>query len=440
MRKIFFCSYSYAVAVVTVLLVIFLHPVHASTTTSLNEIPNPMMLPEECGRPGVQRSAVCDFNHVLDKESLDVIESRINEAAGVEYGVALVSRMETNSYESVDGAAKTYATTLHNRWGVGSEALQNGILIFVSIDDRAVYISCGKGLEAKLTDRALDLVIRHMAQYFRNKQYGQGIEAAILETSGILAGKPASVSLPDENYDWIMNYGKVGVFAFFVGLCYYSSYRQNQELRSYQRGRDALSRVTREVSKMENERYCSSSCPVCLDDFDTNAVETEKPVKSGTSSSNKLPLALRCGHILCHDCCLELFKRKANTVCPICRQPADPFELTTNSSGSRSHSSDDVVYLTRTLRTQEMMYRLDRMRYLYPSVMTQNLHASLSSSVRSGSLADFNRAAVAREQEVYSTITDLQKRKVAASSGSKGSSRTGGFGGGRSSGGRGGRW
>ena len=45
-------------------------------------------------------------------------------------------------------AAQDFAKAIHERWGVGDAACNNGVLLLLSVGDRQVYISTGKGEKA----------------------------------------------------------------------------------------------------------------------------------------------------------------------------------------------------------------------------------------------------------------------------------------------------
>ncbi len=48
--------------------------------------------------------------------------------------------------QSPDAAtAERFARQLHDAWGVGSAACDNGVLLLLATKDRQVYISVGKG-------------------------------------------------------------------------------------------------------------------------------------------------------------------------------------------------------------------------------------------------------------------------------------------------------
>ena len=112
-----------------------------------------------------------------------------------------------------------------------------------------------------------------------------------------------------------------------------------------------------------------------------------------------------------------------------------------DGSGS-GYSSGNLHYRRSPFRhrhSAEILYRLNRMHYLYPRVVNTATLDSMAGAVHSGNSAAFMAAAQTRQTEVTKIIADNKARAAAAAKGKSGSSRSS-FGGGRSSGGRSGRW
>ena len=57
---------------------------------------------------------------------------------------------------------------MHNNWGVGDIHCDNGILFFISINDRVAYISTGHGVVNRLTDDDCTYIIDGIKGYLRN--------------------------------------------------------------------------------------------------------------------------------------------------------------------------------------------------------------------------------------------------------------------------------
>ena len=88
--------------------------------------------------------------------------------------VAVFRKMET------DSSIEDYTQRVAQAWGVGKKDRRNGVVLFVFIDDRKMYIQVGYGLEGALPDvTAFDITERHIKPYFRKKDYEGGLATGI---------------------------------------------------------------------------------------------------------------------------------------------------------------------------------------------------------------------------------------------------------------------
>jgi len=82
----------------------------------------------------------------------------------LEIGVLIIAKMskeyiavtggDTGSSKDAEAAARAFAMEVHGQWGVGEKQSRNGVLLFLSIKDRAFFLSMGKG--AMLSKQTLD--------------------------------------------------------------------------------------------------------------------------------------------------------------------------------------------------------------------------------------------------------------------------------------------
>ena len=72
-----------------------------------------------------------------------------------------------------------YSVEVFNRWGLGQESKNNGVLLLVSLEDRKAWITVGKGLEGALTDAKAGLIFRNeLKPAFKEGRYFEGISAS----------------------------------------------------------------------------------------------------------------------------------------------------------------------------------------------------------------------------------------------------------------------
>jgi uncharacterized membrane protein YgcG len=368
------------------------------------DIPNPMTNPAACGRPNVAHSAVCDPDSYIKSDKLDEIEGYINAISLVEVAVVIIKQMDLYSANTVniDTAAEYYARGLHDRYGVGDKATNNGILVFLSVEDRAVYISTGKGVKDKINHDAIQLIITNMKPELRDRNYDGALATCITNIDVILSGKDSplyesamkhkirsSKVHNEEGSDtvaWIL----IGLFVSAVGFLFWKNFRDHQNLENYDRGRVKLDTLLKEMESSQDSRnkFEAKSCPICLEEFDTmspnppqaNAVrkslgtdltsniqhstsngslcrsrsctssesEDSLPVVPGTNIVQSKTVTLRCGHVFCIPCMEAYLSSESSNRCPICRKSLSEDRDDNSSAGPHSSAADAQSRLRRT--------------------------------------------------------------------------------------------
>lgn len=83
-----------------------------------------------------------------------------------------------------------YTLKVAEAWKLGKKGNDNGVLLFVAINDRKVRIEVGYGLEGPLPDAVCNQIIRNeMAPYFRQDNYEGGVLAATQAIVKAIAGE-----------------------------------------------------------------------------------------------------------------------------------------------------------------------------------------------------------------------------------------------------------
>lgn len=352
---------------------------------ALEDVPNPMIDPLSCGRANVPRSALCDPDRLLTKDKQDELEGYMNAFTLADAAVVVIKQMDLNSVRApdVDLAAERYARGLHDRYGVGNKDTQNGVLIFLSIDDRAVYISTGKGLSEKLHKIMIDFVIDHMKPELRKGDYGGALATCLTNIDVILSGKDEAMiakaykhhrasKRSDDDNDTFSLLVWLAVFGGFLGWAFWRSAAERRRIQNLDQGRLKLEKLLKEMenSHGNQNKFEASSCPICLEDFDAIKVPTSAAnnlrtalggdLSGGTSEVTAVPLeitsidttpaprstveeegspmdddipappksttiasktvSLRCGHVFCLGCMEEYLKSDQHNRCPICRK------------------------------------------------------------------------------------------------------------------------
>jgi uncharacterized protein len=88
--------------------------------------------------------------------------------------VAVFPKMQSNS-DIAD-----YTQRVAQAWGVGQKERRNGVVLFVFIQDRKMFIQVGYGLEGALPDiTAFDITEYHVKPLFRSGDYERGLATGI---------------------------------------------------------------------------------------------------------------------------------------------------------------------------------------------------------------------------------------------------------------------
>lgn len=113
--------------------------------------------------------------------SLDAAIASLWRQSSVEMAVVAVDNVDPSM------TPDEFATALFEKWGIGKSDKDNGILILISRDDRAVRIRTGYGLEGAVPDIIAGRIIRDkMLPYFREGDYDRGTQAGVAALSEVI--------------------------------------------------------------------------------------------------------------------------------------------------------------------------------------------------------------------------------------------------------------
>jgi len=88
--------------------------------------------------------------------------------------VAIFPKMQS------DSDVADYTQRVAQAWGVGRKKQSNGVVLFVFVQDRKMFIQVGYGLEGALPDvTAFDITEYQIKPHFRNNDYEGGLAAGI---------------------------------------------------------------------------------------------------------------------------------------------------------------------------------------------------------------------------------------------------------------------
>jgi uncharacterized protein len=136
--------------------------------------------------PELWGTRIHDESHVLSQDFVSRLEQYLKsgeDSTSNQIAVLVIPTLD-------DYPIEDYTLKVSEKWKLGQKGKDNGVLLFVAIDDRKVRIEVGYGLEGVLTDALSSQIIRNeLAPYFRQGNYEQGIAAAVQAISKAIRGE-----------------------------------------------------------------------------------------------------------------------------------------------------------------------------------------------------------------------------------------------------------
>jgi len=140
--------------------------------------------------PGPQ-GYVSDYAGIIGGEYKAAIEALISELESKTSAEIAVVTMKNLGGSDPEG----YAADLFQKWGIGKKDKDNGLLIITALEERAVRIEVGYGLEGIIPDGLAGRVIREkILPEFKDGNYGQGLLNGVKTCAAIIA-KDAGAAL-----------------------------------------------------------------------------------------------------------------------------------------------------------------------------------------------------------------------------------------------------
>jgi uncharacterized protein len=136
--------------------------------------------------PPAPRTIVSDFSGTLGEGERQALERKLvafNDSTSTQ--IAVVIMRSTGNYEIAE-----YSVQLFNKWKIGQQSKNNGILLLIAMEDRKVWITTGYGMEGVLPDAiAKRIVMRDITPAFKAGRYYEGIDAATNSIMQVVKGE-----------------------------------------------------------------------------------------------------------------------------------------------------------------------------------------------------------------------------------------------------------
>src|SRR5690554_71729 len=130
---------------------------------------------------------VTDLAGVLQPEQHASLESRLATLEQEKGSQIAILTIPTTKPETIE----QYSIRVAEHWKIGRKGVDDGLLILLASEDKAIRIEVGYGLEGVIPDAVAKRVISEiMTPYFREGDFYGGLDAAVNQLSALIAGEP----------------------------------------------------------------------------------------------------------------------------------------------------------------------------------------------------------------------------------------------------------
>jgi uncharacterized protein len=159
---------------------------------------------------------VTDVAGVLAPEQRDALESKLAQFEARKGAQVAVLVVQTTQPEAIE----QYAIRVVDAWKLGREKPDDGALLLVAMQDRALRIEVGRGLEGALTDLVANRIIdESITPRFREGDFAGGIAAGVDRMIQVIDGEP----LPEPEQHWDGPQGLAGMLPMLFMIVFVGS-------------------------------------------------------------------------------------------------------------------------------------------------------------------------------------------------------------------------
>jgi len=145
---------------------------------------------------------VNDYANVISSQDKNAIESLAQELDTKTTAQIAVVTIKTTSPLTIE----QYAVELFQKWGIGKKGKDNGVLILMAVDDRAVRIEVGYGLEGAIPDAIASRIIRDaMMPEFKKGNLSNGLVLGAVYIARLAADEYNIVLSGAKKYPYAIN-------------------------------------------------------------------------------------------------------------------------------------------------------------------------------------------------------------------------------------------
>lgn len=148
----------------------------------------PHFLPGQNSKTNIPKyiGLVNDFSGVLSKAEIDILEKKLRTYEdSTSNQIVICIEKSLNGQDQYDRSM-----AIANNWLIGQKEKNNGILIYLSIEEKKLSFRTGSGTQGALTDGETGTIRRQlMLPYLRNQQYFLALDTGTSAVIQALAGE-----------------------------------------------------------------------------------------------------------------------------------------------------------------------------------------------------------------------------------------------------------
>jgi uncharacterized protein len=129
---------------------------------------------------------VNDYAGILDNDSLTSLNKKL-----ADYEKATTNQLVVLTIKSLEGEnLEDFSMKTVEKWKLGVKGKDNGVMLFIALEDRKLRIEVGYGLEESLTDIKCSQIIRNkITPFFKSGNYKEGIISGVDSIISVIGGK-----------------------------------------------------------------------------------------------------------------------------------------------------------------------------------------------------------------------------------------------------------
>lgn len=183
--------------------------------------------------PAPTQNYVNDWAEMITPQTEQMLEQQLREVKRTSSQQILVITLPSLEGDSLED----FSIRLVQKWKPGQAGLDNGVLLLVFKEDRAIRIEVGYGLEGVLTDAVTSQIIREeISPRFREGKYDEGFTAALQQIVKLAnTEQPKNIPRPALEKQWgllILWALVLGLVLFIIDCVRFFSYSKNRRTYS----------------------------------------------------------------------------------------------------------------------------------------------------------------------------------------------------------------